>query len=214
MKTPATPVFWDEAKDHLSRNDGRLKLLIAKYPQEEKLISRGAPFETLLRSIVGQQISVKAADSIWKRFAQAGWPMEKNPSPGKIQSLRDLQFRSSGISPQKIKYIRDLTKHFLDETLKPSLWKTMSDEDVIADLCQVKGIGPWTAQMFSIFHLHRPDILPLADLGLQKAASLLYKKPYPMNEKILVKLAKPWAPFRSVATWYLWRSLDPIPVEY
>lgn len=214
MRSRHVPRFWNEARNYISQRDPILKNVIEKYPASQTLKLRSTHFETLLKSIVGQQISVKAADSIWKKFSNACWVDGESPDPKGISALEDTDFRKCGISPQKIKYIRDLSLHFCENKLKISEWDELPDEQVIQDLCQVKGIGEWTAQMFLIFHLQRPDVLPLADLGLQKAVSLLYKKRYPMSESTLLKVARPWAPYRSVATWYLWRSLDPIPVEY
>jgi DNA-3-methyladenine glycosylase II len=174
------------------------------------LRSRGDPFHTLARAIVGQQISVKAADTVWARFCAAAPTL--SPSETLILNLRGL--RDCGLSGRKAEYLRDLARHFADGTIHVHRWPEMDDEAVIAELVQVRGIGRWTAEMFLMFNLLRPDVLPVDDLGLQRAASLHYRGGRPIAVRALRALGERWAPWRSVATWYLWRSLDPIPIEY
>jgi DNA-3-methyladenine glycosylase II len=205
------PEFWLKAKRELVRCDPVMAKIIRTYPRIS-LQRRGEPFFTLARSIVGQQISVKAAQSIWNRVAALAPEMQ----PAQIIALRARarRLKAAGLSERKVEYIVDLAKHFANGTIHPHRWGEMSDEEVIDELVQVRGIGRWTAEMFLMFNLMRPDIFPVGDLGLQKAVHVHYYN----NEKIpLDKLrehGEAWRPYRSVATWYLWRSLDPVPVEY
>jgi DNA-3-methyladenine glycosylase II len=171
---------------------------------------RGEPFLTLARAIVGQQISVKAAQSIWDRVAAAAPDM----SPRQVLAIERATLRACGLSERKVEYIADLASHFASGRLEPARWPAMDDETLIAELVQVRGIGRWTAEMFLIFNLLRPDVLPLDDLGLQRAISLHYFRARKVGAARMAKLGRTWAPWRSVATWYLWRSLDPVPVEY
>jgi len=172
--------------------------------------SRGDAFQTLARSIIGQQISVKAAQSVWERFAGAVGEMQ----PQRVLKLSEAQLRGCGLSGQKVKYLRDLSERFAGGAIDIARWHDMDDEALIEDLTRVKGIGRWTAEMFLMFYLTRPDVFPLGDLGLQRAMSLHYNKGRPLPDRRIAALGKLWSPWRSVATWYLWRSLDPIPVEY
>jgi DNA-3-methyladenine glycosylase II len=171
---------------------------------------RGEPFLTLARAIVGQQISVKAAQNIWDRVIVAAPDM----TPRQLLSLERTALRSCGLSERKVDYIFDLAGHFASGHLDPSLWPGMDDETLVEELVKVRGIGRWTAEMFLIFNLLRPDVFPVGDLGLQRAISLHYCCGRKASATRLKKLGRLWAPWRSVATWYLWRSLDPLPVEY
>jgi len=206
-----SPEFWLKAKRELARSDPVLAKIIRAHPRI-KLTHRGEPFYTLARSIVGQQISVKAAQSVWNRVV--AFAPEMQPAQILALSQRSRRLRAAGLSERKVEYIVDLAKHFANGTIHPHRWAAMSDEEVIGELVQVRGIGRWTAEMFLMFNLLRPDIFPLADLGLQKAVHMHYYN----DEKIpLDKLrahGEAWRPWRSVATWYLWRSLEPIPVKY
>jgi DNA-3-methyladenine glycosylase II len=204
-----TPAYWARAKRHLSAADPVLGTLITRY-KGLTLASRGDAFQTLARSIVGQQISVKAAQSVWDRFAVAAGDVQ----PQRVLRLTEMQLRGCGLSGQKVKYLRDLSERFASGVIDVERWHTMDDETLIADLTQVKGIGRWTAEMFLIFYLTRPDVFPLGDLGVQRALSLHYNKGKPLSDRRIAALGKSWTPWRSVATWYLWRSLDPVPVEY
>lgn len=199
---------WKKAQKHLSK-DPILKNIIFQY-KGEILQSRGNSFETLVRSIVGQQISVKAAASVWQKLTL----LIPEMTATELARYSVNELRSCGLSERKVSYCLDLANHFLNGTVNPEHWVEMNDQAVIDELIQVRGIGRWTAEMFLIFHLHRPDVFPIDDLGLQKAVSVLYKKRYPVSSKVLNSVSKNWSPYRSVATWYLWRSLDPIPVEY
>jgi DNA-3-methyladenine glycosylase II len=203
------PDYWPRAKRALARSDPVMAGIIRAHPRIG-LRSRGDPFQTLARSIVGQQISVKAADSVWARFV-ATLPAV---TPAAVHACDLDRLRTCGLSTRKSEYLRDLARHFGDGTIHAHRWPEMDDEAVIAELIQVRGIGRWTAEMFLIFNLLRPNVFPVDDLGLQRAASLHYRGGRPMTLRTLRRLGEGWAPWRSVATWYLWRSLDPVPVEY
>ena len=203
------PRYWDEALVGLSKRDRVLEKIIASYPRSV-MTCRGEPFFTLARAIVGQQISVKAAQSVWGKLMLA-YP---EFTPEKMARARVTRMRTCGLSERKAEYIRDLAGHLAKGKMAPSTWAIRHDDDIIKDLIQVKGIGRWTAEMFLMFNLLRADILPLGDIGLLKAIHLHYNDSEPMALDDIQALAENWRPWRSVATWFLWRSLDPIPVEY
>ena len=209
------PPFWDTAVATLADGDAVLGGLIATYPGVH-LARRGDPFTTLARAIVGQQISVKAAQSIWDRLVAAtgggGAPVALDPA--RVGRTRMPTLRRVGLSERKALYLRDLARHFVSGTLDPREWPALADEVLIERLSDVKGIGRWTAEMFLIFHELRPDVLPVDDIGLQKAVAVHYHDGERMTPSALRAFGARWSPWRSVATWYLWRSLDPIPVEY
>ena len=214
---PLKPRYWDEAARALSRGDRVLRRLIRRYPGIH-LKRRSDAFTTLARAIVGQQISVKAADAIWGRFVVCvgGTPRRGFPrlAPQQVR-LRSLPLlRECGLSQRKAEYLSDLADHFASGRLQPRRWRTLDDETLIAALVDVKGIGRWTAEMFLMFHELRPDVLPVDDLGLQRALAEHYNGGERLDRAAMIELAEPWRPWRSVATWYLWRSLDPVPVEY
>ena len=198
---------------HWPRRTPRWPTIIAAHPRV-KLQSRGDAFVTLARAIVGQQISTKAADAVWRRFCAACG----ETSPKAILRRRATTLRRCGLSDRKVEYIRDLAAHFVSGRVDPSRFGEQGDEEIIAELIDIRGIGRWTAEMFLIFNLLRPNVLPLDDLGLLKAVSVNYLDGEPVvgreGRARVKQLAEPWAPWRSVATWYLWRSLDPIPVTY
>jgi DNA-3-methyladenine glycosylase II len=202
------PEYWDQARRALARRDPVMAAIIRRHPRVH-LVSRGDPFLTLARSIVGQQISVKAAQSVWNKFS--GVAVEVVPE--RILRLKAPQLRECGLSGRKVEYIRDLAQRFADGAVHVHRWPRMSDEEVIADLVQVRGIGRWTAEMLLMFSLLRPDVFPLDDLGLRRAVRLAYFK-REVSPRTIARLGATWSPWRSVATWYLWRSLDPLPVEY
>jgi DNA-3-methyladenine glycosylase II len=204
------PDYWDAAVAHLMRRDRIMKKLIPKFPNIS-LVSRGNPFMTLARSIVGQQISVKAAESVWQRLLlECG----KRPTPASVQKAGLEKLRAAGLSGRKAEYILDLSTHFSEKLVHPKKWVAMDDESVIAELTAIRGIGRWTAEMFLIFNLQRPDVLPLDDVGLLNAISLHYFSGEPVSRFEAREVAQGWQPWSTVATWYLWRSLDPVPVEY
>jgi DNA-3-methyladenine glycosylase II len=209
------PPYWDRATASLAARDHVLGALVAHYPGIH-LTRRGDPFTVLARAIVGQQISVKAAQSIWERFVRAtggtGDPVRLDA--GRVGRTRMATLRRVGLSERKAMYLRDLARHFTSGALDPREWPSLDDETLIERLVDVKGIGRWTAEMFLIFHELRPDVFPVDDIGLQKAVALHYRAGERMPVAELREFGERWAPYRSVATWYLWRSLDPIPVEY
>jgi len=209
----SVPGYWDEACRHLARRDRVLKKLIPRFG-EARLHSRGDAFTTLARSIVGQQISVKAAQSVWDRFVATVGGQATLLQPAAVQAVAVPQLREAGLSARKAEYLLDLSGHFADGRVHVARWQSMDDEAIIAELIAIRGIGRWTAEMFLIFHLMRPDVLPLDDLGLIKGISFNYFSGEPVSRAEAREVADAWAPFRSVATWYIWRSLDPVPVEY
>ncbi len=203
------PAYWTRAQRELGVADPLLGALITRHPGLT-LASRGDAFQTLARAIVGQQISVKAAQSVWDRFAATAGTV----TPRRVARLSTDTLRGCGLSGQKTTYLHDLSARFADGTLDTTRWHDRDDATLIAELTQVKGIGRWTAEMFLIFYLTRPDVFPLGDLGLQRALQLHYNKGRALSDRRIAMLSKRWTPWRSVATWYLWRSLDPVPVEY
>ena len=209
VATDPAPAYWLRAKRALAKADPVLGGIIRSHPRIF-LRPRGEPFLTLARAIVGQQISVKAAQSVWDRFAACVGDV----TPANVLARERPLLRACGLSDRKTEYIADLARHFADGAIHVHRWPAMSDEDIIAELVEVRGIGRWTAEMFLIFNLMRPDVLPLDDLGLQRAICLHYFKGRPRAKETMRRLARAWQPWRSVATWYLWRSLDPLPVEY
>ncbi|MFM2111751.1 MAG: hypothetical protein RLZZ271_411 [Pseudomonadota bacterium] len=204
-----TPDYWQEACAHLTKKDRVMKRII---PQcgDACLQSRGDAFTTLARSIVGQQISVKAAQSVWDRFIQ----LPRKLTPANVLKLKVDDMRAAGLSARKVEYLVDLALHFDNGTVHVKKWEGMDDEAIIAELVAIRGIGRWTAEMFLIFHLMRPNVLPLDDVGLINGISQNYFSGEPVSRSDAREVAEAWAPFRSVATWYIWRSLDPVPVEY
>jgi DNA-3-methyladenine glycosylase II len=208
-----TPDYWDDACRHLGRRDRVMKKLIPKFG-EARLQSRGDAFTTLARSIVGQQISVKAAQSVWDRFAATVGGVPTRLAPAAVSSVAPTALREAGLSARKAEYLLDLARHFTNGTVHVGQWDEMDDEAIIAELVAIRGIGRWTAEMFLIFHLMRPNVLPLDDLGLLKGISVNYFSGEPVSRNEAREVGDAWAPFRSVATWYIWRSLDPLPVDY
>jgi DNA-3-methyladenine glycosylase II len=208
------PHYWDDATRALAGRDAVLAKLIAAYPGLH-LTRRGDPFTTLARAIVGQQISVKAAQTIWERLQKACGSVSGAPlDPLRVQRKRIATLRACGLSERKAEYIRDLARHFVSSRLDPAAWPALDDETLILALVDVKGIGRWTAEMFLMFHELRANVLPVDDIGLQKAVALHYFDGERPTLEAVRTLGERWQPYRSVATWYLWRSLDPIPVEY
>ena len=207
---PQKPDYWEDALAQLVKRDRILKKIIPQHP-DIWLTTRGNPFVTLARSICGQQISVKAAESVWQRvLLECG----KRPTPASVQKAGLARLRAAGLSARKAEYILDLSTHFSDKLVQPARWARMPDEEIIEELTAIRGIGRWTAEMFLIFNLQRPDVLPLDDVGLLNAISLHYFSGEPVSRFEAREVAQGWQPFRTVATWYLWRSLDPVPVEY
>ncbi len=204
-----TPEYWQDACTHLSKRCKVMKKLIKAYP-EAQLRTRGDPFQTLARAIVGQQISVKAAQSVWDKTVLVTGKI----TPKNMLAVTPEQLREAGNSRQKIAYMQDLAAHFADGRIKPRRWHKMEDEDVIGELVEVKGIGRWTAEMFLIFYLMRPNVFPVDDIGLIRSIEKHFHDSDRLTKAEVQEYAERWAPWNTVATWYLWRSLDPIPVEY
>lgn len=211
--TFVTPDYWDEACRHLSRCDRVMDKLIPQFG-EARLQSRGDAFTTLARSVVGQQISVKAAQAVWDRFvAQIDAPA-RHIAPSAVLALPVEAMRGAGLSARKVEYLRDLAGHFVEGAVHEMQWSEMADEAIIDELVAIRGIGRWTAEMFLIFYLMRPNVLPLDDVGLIKGISHNYFSGEPVSRAEARELGEAWAPYRTVATWYVWRSLDPVPVAY
>ena len=204
-----TPEYWDEARKYLTRRDRVMKRLIPQFGTA-CLQSRGDAFTTLARSIVGQQISVKAAQSVWERFSA----LPKRMTPANVLKLKVDDMRAAGLSARKIEYLVDLALHFDSGAIHADAWREMEDELIIAELVGIRGIGRWTAEMFLIFHLMRPNVLPLDDIGLITGISKNYFSGDPVSRSDAREVAAAWSPYCSVATWYIWRSLDPLPVAY
>ncbi|ODV09809.1 MAG: DNA-3-methyladenine glycosylase [Rubrivivax sp. SCN 70-15] len=203
------PDYWLQASAELAARDRTMAMLVEQFAGLS-LASRGDPFSTLARSIVGQQISVKAADSVWARFVDRVGEVR----PSVVLACAAEGLAGCGLSGRKIEYLLDLAAHFVDGRLVVDGWHGIDDEALIVELCRVRGIGRWTAEMFLIFNLMRPDVFPVDDIGLQKAVGLHYFSGARPTLRQLRDLGERWRPWRSVATWYLWRSLDPIAVEY
>ncbi|AIO66325.1 DNA-3-methyladenine glycosylase family protein [Burkholderia oklahomensis] len=201
----ARPPYWDKACADLVKRDRILKKLIPKFGPAH-LVKRGDSFVTLARSVVGQQISVAAAQSVWVKIETACPKL----APPQVIKLGQEKLIACGLSKRKSEYILDLAQHFVSGALHVDKWATMDDEDVIAELTQIRGIGRWTAEMFLIFNLSRPDVLPLDDLGLIRAISVNYFSGEPVTRSEAREVAANWEPWRTVATWYMWRSLDPL----
>jgi len=209
----SAPDYWDDACRHLGKRDRVMRKLIPKFG-EARLQSRGDAFTTLARSIVGQQISVKAAQSVWGKFIEAIGGPSTRVEPAAVLEVNATSLRGAGLSARKCEYLVDLAHHFEDGRVHPKQWQQMEDEAIVEELVAIRGIGRWTAEMFLIFHLMRPDVLPLDDLGLIKGISVNYFSGEPVSRAEAREVGEAWTPFRSVATWYIWRSLDPLPVDY
>ena len=203
------PKFWNKGKLYLSNKDQVLKSIISVYPNEYLLINNNY-FHCLLNSVIGQQISVKAANSIKRRF----FLLKKNINPINIFSIKIKSLREVGLSKQKISYINNIAKFFVQN--KKFIWNinNYNEIEIKEKLISIKGVGEWTVDMFLIFGLGKLNVFPRGDLGFLKAISIAYKKKLPHTEKYLELLYNKWAPYNTIATWYLWRSLDPLPVNY
>ena len=204
-----TPDYWEEGKTFLSKKDKRMKAIIKAY-HGEAMIMRGEPFFTLARSIVGQQISVKAADSVWNKFVAAVGKV----TPEKVANMQAEDLRACGFSGSKVIYMHALAMHFLE--FKPTVkkWAKMTDAEIIKEFTSIKGIGVWTVEMFLMFGLGRADVFPLLDLGLLKGIYRHYNDGVPMTKEEVIAVGESWRPYRSLGTWYMWRVLDPVPVAY
>ena len=203
------PKYWNKGKIYLSNKDKVLKNLIKNFPKEHMILNSNY-YHALLNSIIGQQISVSAANAVKNRF----FKLDKNMTPKKLLKIDIRTLKKIGLSRQKIQYIKNISIFFIEN--KKFINKIdQYDESVIrSKLIEIKGVGNWTIDMFLIFSLGAPDVFPEGDLGFLKSISLNYKKKLPLNKKYLNLLKKKWSPYNSLATWYLWRSLDPLPVNY
>ena len=204
----SVPAYWEQAKAELMKRDRIMKKLIPQFG-DLHLVGNGDPFITLARSVVGQQISMKAADAVWGRLLAACPKI----TPAQVIKLGAEQLSGCGLSKRKTEYILDLADHFKAKRVHANQWAEMDDEAVIAELVQIRGIGRWTAEMFLIFNLLRPNVLPLDDAGLIQGISQNYFSGEPVSRSDAREVSANWEPWRTVATWYLWRSLDPVPVE-
>ena len=208
MKRP--PVYWHKAKRVLSKRDIVLKQIIKKY-KTGFLTTRNNPFFSLCRTIIGQQISTKAADSIWSKFRIK---CNNKINPKTILKISTQKLKSAGLSRQKVSYLKNIAKAFNNKSFDTKILKKLSDEEAIEYIIKLKGLGVWSAEMFLMFNLNRPDIFPIKDIGLLRAISKNYKKSYPPSKKFLNKISSIHAGYRTVFTWYMWRSIDPVDVEY
>ena len=203
------PAYWNKGRLYLSKKDSVLKSLISKYPKESLSINNKY-FHCLINSIIGQQISVSAATAIKNRF----FMLNKNINPKNIIKLNNKLLKDVGLSRQKITYIKNIAKFFIDNNKYVRKINDYSEIEIKERLTKIKGVGPWTVDMFLIFGLGKKDIFPRGDLGFLKAISISYNKKLPISEKNLNKLYNKWKPYNTIATWYLWRSLDPLPISY
>ncbi len=209
---PAPP-YWEDACRHLAKRDRVMRKLIAG-SGDIFLQSRGDAFTTLARSIVGQQISVRAAQAVWDRFAALATGGSPLLAPASVLRLETDAMRKAGLSARKVEYLSDLARHFESGAVHVDQWQAMDDEAIVDELVAIRGIGRWTAEMFLIFHLMRPNVLPLDDVGLISGISRNYFSGEPVSRAEAREVAEAWTPYCSVATWYIWRSLDPVPVTY
>ena len=205
-----SPIYWQKAKRILSKRDPVLREVIKKY-KKGFLTTRNNPFFSLCRTIVGQQISTKAADSIWHKFEKK---CKKRVIPNTVLKLPSRTLKKAGLSRQKVSYLKNIAKSFRNKSFNVSELKKMNDKEAINYVTQLKGLGTWSAEMFLMFNLNRPDIFPIQDIGLLRAISKNYKTSYPPSKRFLDKISKLHAGYRTVFTWYMWRSIDPSDVAY
>ena len=205
-----SPIYWQKGKRILSKRDSVLRRVIKKY-KKGFLTTRNNPFFSLCRTIVGQQFSTKAADSIWLKFEKK---CKKRVRPDTVLKLSSRNLKSAGLSRQKVSYLKNISKAFTNRSFDVAKLKKMNDIDAINYITKLKGLGVWSAEMFLMFNLNRPNIFPLKDIGLLRAISKNYKTTYPPSKKFLEKISKIHYGYRTVFTWYMWRSIDPSDVEY
>lgn len=204
----AQPAYWADACKHLVKKDRVLRRLIPQCAGDV-LRAKADPFATLARSIIGQQVSVVAAQRIWERFAQLA---RGGLTPARVLRLKIDDMRAVGLSARKVDYLVDLALHFDGGQLHVQDWARMDDEAIVAELTAIRGVGRWTAEMLLIFHLARPNVLPLDDVGLARGISRHYFSGEAVSRSEIREVAQAWTPWCSVASWYIWRSLDPLPV--
>lgn len=204
------PDYWNEAKKYLTKADPMMAKLITQYP-EPPLRSHGKPLVTLCKAIIGQQISVAAADAVYARFKGL---YSNRITANKILESSEEELRSVGLSRQKVLYLKNIAKHFKSNKITPKYFKTKNTDEIYKELLAIKGIGKWTAEMFGIFYLLDSNLLPLGDIGLIRAVQNHYNNEQKLTKEAVATIAQKWTPYRTVATWYLWRSIDPDPVQY
>ena len=202
------PDYWEKGKKELKKIDKNIKKIIELY-EFPSLTTRENMFFTLIRSIVGQQISVKAADTVWDKIVNEA----KEIRPEIIYSMDENTMRDCGLSKRKVEYMKAVSEKWLNGYDKIN-WHELSDEAVTEKLVEIRGIGKWTAEMILIFTLMRPDIFPMGDIGAIRALEKIYNKGQKMKKEQIEEIVKKWKPWRTIATWYLWRSIDPVPVQY
>ena len=204
------PVYWHKAKKILSRRDPVLRKIIKKY-NKGFLTTRGDPFFSLCRTVIGQQISTKAADSIWLKFEKK---CKKRITPNVVLKIPSRNLKSAGLSRQKISYLKNIAKAFKNKSFDIRKLKKMNDDEAINYITKLKGLGVWSSQMLLIFNLNRLDVFPVKDIGLLRAISKNYKTSYPPSKRFLDKISKMHSGYRTIFTWYMWRSIDSGEVEY
>ena len=202
------PDYWEKGKKELKKIDKNIKKIIELY-EFPSLTTRENMFYTLIRSIVGQQISVRAADTIWDKIVNEA----KEIRPEIIYSMDENTMRDCGLSKRKVEYMKAVSEKWLNGYDKIN-WHELSDEAITEKLVEIRGIGKWTAEMILIFTLMRPDIFPMGDIGAIRALEKIYNKGQKMKKEQIEEIVKKWKPWRTIATWYLWRSIDPVPVQY
>ncbi len=205
------PSYWEKGCDYLSSKDKVMEKIIKTYPREI-LTSQGMPFKVLCNAIIGQQISVAAADSIKKRFF-ALMP-ENNPQAKKVLEQSEESLKATGLSRQKIQYLKNIAEYFLVNKITNKYFEEKDKDEIYCELIAIKGIGKWTLEMFQIFYMLDPDVFPIGDIGLIKAIYKHYPRAQNKSKDELIKYSKKWQPYRTIATWYLWRTVDPEPVQY
>ena len=208
MRRP--PAYWKKAKIQLSKRDSVLRKIIKKH-KRGFLTTKNDPFFSLCRTIVGQQISTKAADSIWSKFVKK---CNKRIIPKIVLKLSSKNLKSVGLSRQKVSYLKNIAKAFKNRSFDIKKLKKMNDDEAISYITKLKGLGVWSAEMFLMFNLNRPDIFPIKDIGLLRSLSKNYKTSYPPSKKFLNKISKLHSGYRTVSTWYFWRDIDSEDVEY
>jgi len=206
----SSPVYWQKAKKILSKRDPVLRVIIKKY-KKGFLTTKNNPFFSLCRTIVGQQISTKAADSIWSKFEKK---CRKRIVPKVVLKLSSKNLKSAGLSRQKVSYLKNIAKAFKNRSFNIKKIQKMNDDEAISYITKLKGLGVWSAQMFLMFNLNRPDIFPIKDIGLLRSISKNYKTTYPPSKRFLNKISKLHSGYRTVSTWYFWRDIDSEDVEY
>ncbi len=204
------PTYWQQSKEFLTHADPKLAKLILEH-KKYSISSRGEALETLLRSIVGQQISVQAAASVWEKLANKIGPIK----PENVILISHDELKSCGLSKQKVQYIINICNHFINFSINDhTYWEDRSFQNIYDELTTIKGVGPWTAEMFGMFYLLEKDIFPIKDIGIIRAMNQIYGEGKPLHVEKIIEISETWRPFRSVACWFLWRSIDSEEVLY